>query len=108
MGRTFTTNEKFDVDYIKIIFNSLKKDLNNHIFENQISAYSILALDDRIKDINPIPMQVLDAVIELYEDIQYKYPEFIEPFFNAVCEIMNRNYVIEHISQGSEDDEIPF
>lgn len=106
--RTFTTNKEFDVDYIKIIFSSLKKDLNNHIFENQISAYSILALDDRIKDINPIPLQALDAVNELYEDIQNKYPEFIEPFFNAVCELMNRNFVIEHIPQGIEDDEIPF
>ena len=106
--RTFTTNEKFDVDYMKVIFNSLRKDLDNHIFENQISAYSILALDDRIKDINPIPMQALDAVNELYEEIQNKYPEFIEPFFSAVCEIMNRNFVIEHIPQSNEDDELPF
>jgi hypothetical protein len=105
---TFTTNKKFDVEYIKIIFDSLKKDLCNHIFENQISANSILDLDDRINDINPIPMQALEAVNELYEDIQNKYPEFIEPFFKAVCEIMNRNFVIENMQQNCENDELPF
>ncbi len=103
---TFTANEKFDVDYIKIVFSSLKDDLNKHIFENQISAYSILALDDRIKDVNPIPMNALDAVMELYEDVLNKYPEFIEPFFNAVCEIMNRNFVVEQMPM--DDDDIPF
>lgn len=108
MERTFTTNEKFDVDYIKIMFRSLGINLENHIFESQISAYSILSHDDRIKDINPIPMQALDAAYELYEEILNKYPKFIEPFFNAVCEIMNRNFVAEYISQYSEDDEVPF
>lgn len=106
--RIFTTNEKFDVDYMRVIFSSLRIDLDKHIFENQMSAYSILSLDDRIKDINPIPMQALEAVSELYEDILNKYPEFIEQFFSAVCEIMNRNFVIEHISQGCEDDGLPF
>ena len=105
---TFTTNERFDVDYIKIIFSSLKEELNDHIFENQISAYSIFALDDRINEIYPISMEALDAVNELYEDIQNKYPEYLEQFFNAVCEIMNRNYVSEHIPEDSEDDELPF
>ena len=105
--KTFTTNEKFDVEYIKLIFSSLKKDIDKHMFENQINAHSILDLDDRIKDLNPIPMQALEAANELYEDIQKRYPDFMEPFLNAVCNIMNKNYDIGNTPQ-SNDDELPF
>lgn len=107
LEKTFTTNVEFDVDYMKVIFNSLRKDLDKHILENQINAYSILALDDRIKDIHPIPIQALEAVNKLYEDIQIKYPNYLEQFFSAVCNIMNNNLIIQHIPQSC-DDELPF
>lgn len=106
--RTFTSNERFDVNYTEKLFDSLKTILDDHIFENQINASSVLSLDDRIEDNYPIPMQALDEVNKLYENIKDKYSEFINPFYSAVCEILNRNYVVKNTYSAYEDEDIPF
>lgn len=105
--RTFITNEKFDESYMERFFSSLSKELEAHILNKQINASSILSIDDRIEDINPIPMQALDEVNKLYEDLKCKYTGLIIPFYCAASEIMNRNFVIRNITSTTEED-IPF
>ena len=50
--RTFTTSEKVDADYMQVIFNGLRNDISNHIFDESVPAYDILALDNRIANGN--------------------------------------------------------
>lgn len=47
------------------------------------------------------------VALTLYEEIKTKYPEYMEPFINTVCDILNNNFVAETL-QVDEDDEIPF
>lgn len=105
--RTFTTNAKFEPGYIKVIFDLLKEYIANHIFDKHISASSLFKFNGEIEDINPIPMEVLESAYELYEEIKTKPPEYMEPFINTVCDMLNSNFVAETL-QDNEDDEIPF
>ncbi|HAS91818.1 MAG TPA: hypothetical protein DCS12_06135 [Clostridiales bacterium] len=105
--RTFTTNAKFEPEYVKVIFDLLKEYLENHIFDKQVSASSIFTFNGEIEDINPILMESVESAYELYEEIKTKYPEYMEPFINTVCDILNNNFVAETL-QVDEDDEIPF
>ncbi len=106
--KTFTISEKVDADYIKMIFNGLKSDISNHIFDESIPAYEILALDDRIINGSvDIPIVALENALKLYDDIKKKYPDFINQFFSTSANIFNQNYA-EPLVFVSEDDELPF
>ncbi len=105
--RTFTTSEKVDTDYMQVIFNGLKKDILNHIFDESVPAQEILALDDRIANGNAnIPIAALESAMRLYDDIKAIYPDFINQFYSTSANIINQNYIEQQVDVG--DDEIPF
>lgn len=104
-GTTFETNTYFDNNKLKNAFDNMSDILAEHILESNIWASIIWSSDFLIKDYNKIPIESVEAAIELYETIKSKYNEYMIPFLNAACEIINRNYR-EHVE--SNDDEFPF
>lgn len=104
--RTFITSEKVDADYMKIVFDSLKNNILNHIFDESVPAYDVLALDDRITNGNvDIPIVALENAMRLHDDIKVKYPDFINQFYSTSANIINWNYIAQ---LANDDDEVPF
>lgn len=102
--RTFITNKKVDADYMQVIFNGLRNNISNHIFDERVPAYDILELDDRIINGNVnIPVAVLENAMRLHDDIKVKYPDFIDQFYSTSANIINQNYIAQPV-----DDELPF
>jgi len=104
--RTFTLNQKVDSDYMKVIFEGLKRDISNHIFEESVPADNIIALDERVTNVVPIPMFALENASHLYDDVKKKFPDYIPQFYSAATNIINQNYVVTNIE--SADDDLPF
>jgi len=105
--RTFTISEKVDTDYMQGIFNGLRKDILNHIFDESVPAQEILALDDRIANENGnIPIAALESAMRLHDDIKENYPDFIDQFYSTSANIINQNYIEKQVDV--DDDEIPF
>ncbi len=104
---TFTLSQRVDSAYIEYVFNHLKQDIRDHLFETAIPAEIILGLDDRVTNGVSIPMSALEDAISLYEEIQQKLPDYLPQFYNAAATIINRNYIEPQVIDV-EDDEIPF
>jgi hypothetical protein len=103
--RTFTSNEKFDADYMRVIFGGLQRDIETHIFEQSVSADTVFALDDRIESGSVgVSMSSLEDAQKLHNEICKKYPEYTEQFYATVANIFNQNYVEPVI----DDNELPF
>ncbi len=105
--RTFTTSKEVDADYMQVIFDGLRKDISNHIFDESVPAYDILALDDRIANGNVnIPVFALENAMRLHDDIKAKYPNLINQFYSTSANIINQNYIAQPVDVS--DDGIPF
>ncbi|SKC90433.1 PIN domain-containing protein [Maledivibacter halophilus] len=101
----FETNTYFDNKKVKNAFENMEDIIADHILESDISASTIWGFDFMIKDYYKISIEYVEAAIELYKTIKSKYNEYMTPFLNAACEIINRNYreIVE-----SNDDDLPF
>ena len=107
--RTFTTTEKIDADYMKVILSGLKGDISRHIFDENVPAFEILALDDRIVNGRAnIPMVALENAMRLHDEIEAKYPDLIKQFYSASANIINQNYIAPSVNSDDADDELPF
>lgn len=106
--RTFTTSERVDAYYMEVIFNDLRNEILNHIFDESVPAQDILELDDRIVNgyVN-IPVVALENAMRLYEDIKAKYPDLINQFYSTSANIINQNYIAQSVYVDGDDD-IPF
>lgn len=105
--RTFTLNQKVDASYMEHVFDHLKQDIRDNLFESAIPADKILGLDDHVENGVSIPMSSLEYALSLYEEILQKLPDYIPQFYSAAATIINRNYV-EPQRISTEDDELPF
>lgn len=108
-NRTFTLNERVDSDYMKVVFNHLKQDITNNLFETSVPADKILGLDDRITNHVSIPMESLEKASLLHEEIKTNMKDFLIQFYSAAANIINNNYEpsTETLSID-ENDELPF
>ena len=105
-GYPFHLNQKVDPSYMKTVFENLGAVIDDHLFEQNVSADEVLELDDRVinGDVN-LPLATLENVLKLYEKIKKDYPDYIQQFYLAAANIINRNYR-EPISH--DDEELPF
>jgi len=90
--KTFVLTKPVDSDYMKVIFEHLKNDIINNLFEASVPANEILDLDGRITDVTFISMNSLERALLLYEEIKTNMPDFLPQFYNAVANIINGNY----------------
>lgn len=105
--RTFTTNEEVDADYMQEIFNGLRNNISNHIFDESVPAYDILGLDDRLTNGNiNIPIVSLENMMKLYDEIKAEYPDLINQFYSTSANIINQNYIMQAVE--GDDGELPF
>lgn len=102
---TFELIKKVDAHYMEIVFLSLRKIVEDHIFDKSLPASDFLELDIRIIDKCNILMTDIEKLLKLYENIQKNYPEYLEQFYTATANIINKNFV-ELTSE--EDVELPF
>lgn len=89
---SFETNTFFDNIKLKNAFENIEDILADHALESNIRASIIFGSDFIIKDFYKIPIENIEAAIQLYKTIKSKYSECITPFLNAACEIINNNY----------------
>ncbi len=105
--KTFILHRKVDGDYMRVIFEGLRKDIEDNVFKEYISAASIFNLDDRLAStLYLIEMDSIEAAYRLYEEVKEKYPAFREQFYSTAAEIFNNNYV--NVLEGINDDDLPF
>lgn len=105
--RTFTTSKPFDAHYIEQIFEQLGSKIESHILENSVSAFTILDIDNRIKNGSvQIPMTSLENLLKLYIDIKNQYKDYIQPFYLAAISMFNQN--CEYSLDDILDEELPF
>lgn len=105
--RTFTTSILFDKDYLRIVFEGLRADIDKHIFEKSVPASEILDLDGRIKDDEAaIPIENLEAALKIYQEVIKKYPGYCDQFLEAAARILNKNYVSPPVD--IDEGELPF
>ncbi|NJD01219.1 MAG: hypothetical protein FIA99_01155 [Ruminiclostridium sp.] len=100
----FETNTYFDNKNLLNAFEHMGNVLTDHTLESTIRASVIWGSDFRIKDYDIIPIECMEAAIDLYKTIKFKYNEYMTPFLNAACEIINRNYKELVVS----NDDLPF
>lgn len=105
--KTFELIEKVDTKYMEIVFCSLRKTIEEHIFDKSLPASDFLELDIRVINNNNISMEDIEKALKLYEKIQNNYPDYLEQFYTATANILNQNYV-EPASEEDDDDDIPF
>lgn len=107
---TFFVNKMMDKEYIRGVFSGLAQKLNEHIFEKEISADTVLELDNRIENGSvDIPINKLEEALKLFKEIKEHYPEFLDQFYEAVAKVLNKNYrgSVTPIPMDIEDD-LPF
>lgn len=102
--RTFITTEKVDAFYMQVVFDNLRSHISEHIFDENVPAFDILALDNRILNGNAnIPIVALENAMRLHDEIKGKYPDFINQFYASSANIINQNYAAP---PGYVDDEV--
>lgn len=109
---TFTTSEKFDSAYIESVFKNLRYIISLHLFEQGVSASEVFKGNDGIANGNvDIPISALENALHLFDRIQQKHPDYIQQFYTAATNILNRNYregyVVAYKPDG-DSDELPF
>ncbi|MCL2827451.1 MAG: PIN domain-containing protein [Oscillospiraceae bacterium] len=102
--KTFTLNALVDSVYMEVIFSHLKDDIMKNIFATSVPANEVLELDGRISNLIPIPMETLEKVSQLYEEIKANMPDFLPQFYSATANIINGNFKFELSSQYSTSD----
>lgn len=111
-AKTFTSSMQFDVEYVKVIFGGLHRDITKHIFEKTVPASKILDLDGRIIDGDvEIPMKSLERALEIYQSVLKKYPQYSDQFFEAAAKFLNRNYEAPPaflLDLAEVEEELPF
>jgi hypothetical protein len=109
-SKTFILSEQVDKEYMKVVFERLKGNITNHLFDKAVSAREVLALDDRITDVTTIPIDLLEKALHLYEKIKKMFPEHIEQFFSTAANIINNNYnpPDDESNEFYTEDELPF
>lgn len=105
--KTFTTNTRFDPEYMASVFQQIEDVVSQHLFESELPASVILNIDGRITDNgNHIPMDRIEHVITLYRQIKTTYPDYLTQFYTAVASILNQNY--EEFILVDDDENLPF
>ena len=105
--KTFSTSKPFDKDYIQLVFEGLDSVINKHFLESSIQATEALGYDNRITNgYIEISIKALEELKKLYDDIKTRYPQYLDPLFEATAKILNSNYV-EPITPLNDDD-LPF
>lgn len=104
-GTAFETNTYFDNEKTQNALENMEVILVDHILECDIKPSIIWGSDFIINDYNKIPVESIEAALEFYKTVKSKYNEYITPFLNAVCEIINRHY--RKVEDDSGED-LPF
>lgn len=103
---TFKLREKVDANYMGQVFSGLSKFVERHIFNTDVSASSFLDLDKRVDDTNyNVPMSDIERLMKLYNDIVVNYSMYLEQFYSAVANIINRNFIPKVVL---DEETLPF
>ncbi len=104
--KNFNLYQKVDSAYLETVFSRLENYVKEHIFETHLSAKEILDLDDRITDLNPVPISAIEDALKIYQEVQQNFPDYLPQFYNAAAAIINNNYVKTETVDNYDD--LPF
>lgn len=99
----FRNHEWYNASMAKSDFEIMKNKISEHILESHVRPSDFLSSEASIVDLHKVSIEDVESAISLYEKIKNQYNEYMSPFLNAVCEIINRNY-----ESPQEDDDLPF
>lgn len=106
---TFTLWKAVDGDYMQAVFDALRHNISEHLFDKSVPASEVLSLDSRLTDGNAnIPMAALEDCLILHNEIKKYYPDYMEQFYSTSAKIINQNYKGEPVEIDEEDGELPF
>lgn len=105
----FLLSEKADELDAIFFFSGLEKTVREHILEKDVPTEVVFST---LKSFSPVMHSVsintLERALRLYEEIQEKYSEYENQFYNAVVNMFNRNYAEPKDEVVINDDDLPF
>lgn len=104
----FLTSKIVDELDIVLFLSGLEKIINNHILEKSLLTEEVFSAINGVSPMmKSVPIGILEQVLNLYNEIKEKYPEYVNQFYSALVNMFNRNYVNPD-NAVNLDDEIPF
>ena len=101
---TFILRTKATPDDMQIVFNNLRKTIEENIFESVLPADCAFQIDN-IENSFPVPFNVLQGALTLYEEININFKDYLPQFFSASANIFNKNFTEPQLVN---DDDLPF
>ena len=105
----FTVNKLYTASDMEIVFSGLDAVLAKNLFEQEIHPDDIFGVGPFVVTCNyQIPTRELENVAILYREMQKKWPQHIDQFYETTAKIVNGNYVAPPVIPDSVDFELPF
>jgi len=111
--KAFILREKISEAQMEKVLGELHEIVTANYLHQEIDADRIFHKHESIEGHHAIPIENLEAVVELYNEVKTKMPDYLAQFLTVAADIFNRNY--EEISyfnadEGYFDDdgELPF
>lgn len=102
---TYKTHTPFSKNEIIALFEGLNSFINSHIFERNVMASVLFDNKEGIIDGDEmVSMESLEEVEKLYALIKKEYSSYMDQFYNAAVNILNRNFV----PPVNINEELPF
>ena len=106
--KTFVLNKKVDATNVEQFFTLLKTELDKNIFRKSVLATEVFMWGDIIKDgEESIPVENLERVYNLYQDISKNCPQYLTQFYISAADIFNENYKKPEL-YVIDDNQLPF
>lgn len=100
---TFVLSKSVDDKYMQHVCSNLGAVIEKYYLAKTIPPSAVLDIDHRIKDNFNIPIEDVEKVFELYNEISNKYPSFVQSFYSTVANIINRNLQFEQTKNINDD-----
>ena len=104
-NKTFSLNSKITPQEVQEVLDGLEAVVNLHVFDKQLDASNIFSPTVIVNNFINIPMENVEHLLELFNDIKSKYSEYMPQFLNTACKIINDNNYEE---PNASEDIIPF
>lgn len=105
----FLLSEKADELDAIFFFTGLGKTVHEHILEKDVPTEVVFSTLESFSPVmHSVSINTLERALRLYEEIQEKYSEYENQFYNAVVNMFNRNYAEPKDEVVIDGDDLPF
>ena len=106
--RTFDIYDIVDESYAKAFFDELSDKIQSHIFEARVLPSELLCVGNiEMLDKVLIPIERFEAANRVYESVKKNYAQYLDAFYLAFTQKINKNYQTKPFNDINADD-LPF